>query len=383
MANAAKTESLSDDNVLLTEEDLDMQKGLPALEVDRRLVSLARAHRRLESVLCFYLQEVEERQLYIKYGHSSTVDYARERLGFEDKKTRALLNMAVRLAVLPKMKEAFRKGDIPWTKAREAVRAAKPETDAEWTRKCQELSNRQIEQEVRKTLPPVRKKTLVFVLEGDLLEQWEQAREACERLAGQTLSDTRVLDLMCAEMLCTYATSPPFDPENEEDGGFARSIAERDSWICSRPGCRCRAGLTGNHIIPRSQGGPDEGRNLHLVCAACHLAITEGRLKVSGRAPDGLTWEGPFGVIEKPLPLDREPREDETSGKENDTKNSDAGAYPEPETKEDLFVREAKVEYVAASHVGQNGPDVNPSLGSKGLEPYGGLYVRLQSFPPG
>ena len=29
----------------------------------------------------------------------------------------------------------------------------------------------------------------------------------------------------------------------------------------------------------------------------------EGRLKVSGRAPDGLTWEGPFGVIEKPLPL--------------------------------------------------------------------------------
>jgi hypothetical protein len=69
------------------------------------------------------------------------------------------------------MKEAFRKGDIPWTKAREAVRAAKPETDAEWTKKCLELSNRQIEKEVRKTLPPVQKKTLVFVLEGDRLEQ--------------------------------------------------------------------------------------------------------------------------------------------------------------------------------------------------------------------
>ena len=77
--------------------------------------------------------------------------------------------MAARLDALPKMKEAFRKGDIPWTKAREAVRAAKPETDAEWVQKCQQLSNRQIEQEVRQTLPPVRKKTLVFVLEGDLL----------------------------------------------------------------------------------------------------------------------------------------------------------------------------------------------------------------------
>ena len=44
------------------------------------------------------------------------------------------------------------------------------------------------------------------------------------------------------------------------------------------------------------------------MCAACHLAITERRLKVSGRAPDGLTWEGPFGVIEKPLPLSPEIR---------------------------------------------------------------------------
>jgi len=26
---------------------------------------------------------------------------------------------------------------------------------------------------------------------------------------------------------------------------------------------------------------------------------------VKGRAPDELTWEGPFGVIEKPLPLAR------------------------------------------------------------------------------
>ena len=124
MPTVAKIESFHEDDVLLAEVDLDMQKGLPAKEVDRRLVFLARAHRRVESVVCFYLQDVEERQLYLKYGHSSTVDYARERLGFEDKKTRTLLNMAARLDVLPKMKEAFRKGDIPWTKAREAVKAA-------------------------------------------------------------------------------------------------------------------------------------------------------------------------------------------------------------------------------------------------------------------
>jgi hypothetical protein len=165
------------------------------------------------------------------------------------------------------------------------------------------MSNRQIEKEVRETLPPVRKKTLVLVLENELLDVWEQTREACERLAGKTLTDREVFDLMCAEVLCTFAATPPFDPEDEEDGGFVRSIAERDGWKCTRPGCSCRSGLQGNHIIPRSQGGPDEDWNKHTVCAACHLAITEGRLKVSGRAPDELTWEGPFGVIEKPLPL--------------------------------------------------------------------------------
>jgi len=33
----------------------------------------------------------------------------------------------------------------------------------------------------------------------------------------------------------------------------------------------------------------------------CHSAIERGVLKATGRAPDQITWEGPFGVIEEPL----------------------------------------------------------------------------------
>jgi hypothetical protein len=346
--------TLMDQPSLLTESDLSMERGLPAVEVDRRLVTLAEAHRRLESVVCFYLQEVEERQLYLEYGHSSTVDYARERLGFEDRKTWSLLHMARRLKVLPELKKAFGKGKIPWTKAREAVKAATPETDQQWVEKCLELSNRQLEQEVKQTLPPVKKKTLVLVLEGDMLDTYEQTREACERLAGKTLTDMEVFDLMCAEVLCTFATTPPFGMDNEIDveddeladetdagidekeaGGFVRSIAERDGWKCTRPGCSCRTGLQGNHIIPRARGGPDEDWNLHTTCASCHLAITQGRLKVSGRAPNGLTWEGPFGVIEKPLPL---------SSTRPDGKTSEAAVRKEP-----LLVREERASYGSGS----------------------------------
>jgi hypothetical protein len=266
---------------VLTETDVVLEKGLPAKEVDRRLVTLARAHRRAESALSYYLKDVDEQQLYRQYGHGNTIDYARERLGFEERKTQSLLNIARSFERLPKLNEAFQKGDIPWTKAREVAKVAKPETDREWLEKTQSLSNRQLEQQVRQTLPPVRKKTLVLVLEDDRLEAWEQTREACERLAGKTLNDIEVFDLMCAETLCTYALTPAFgdkdecgesdegdgsDESKERAGGFARNVAERDGWICSRPGCSNRSALTGNHIIPRSRGGPDEDWNIHLVC---------------------------------------------------------------------------------------------------------------------
>jgi hypothetical protein len=285
-----------------------MKPGLPPSEVDRRLVALARVHRRVESVLCSYLQEVENRGLYLKYGFASTVDYARERLGFEDRKTRSLVTMAGRFEELPQLEEAFRRGDIPWTKAREVVKVATPETEAQWLEKCQSLSNRQLEGEVKRKQPPTKKQTLFFVLEGDRVEAWEEAREALERLAGKSLSDIEVFDLMCAEALCSYATTPAFGMDGEEtEGGFVRQVAERDGWRCTRPGCSNRSALTANHVIPRARCGPDEDWNLHTVCAVCHAAITEGRLKVKGRAPDELTWEGPFGVIEKPLPLETRP----------------------------------------------------------------------------
>ena len=77
------------------------------MEVHGRLVLLARVELRVESALCFYLQEVEERGLYIDYGHACTVDYARECLGFEDRKTRTLLHLARRFKELPEDERAL------------------------------------------------------------------------------------------------------------------------------------------------------------------------------------------------------------------------------------------------------------------------------------
>ena len=312
---------------------LEMKKGLPPSEVDRRLVAAARVHRRVESVLCFYLQEVETRRLYLRYGFASTVDYARESLGFEDRKTRSLLHMAERFEELPRLKKAFRRGDIPWIKAREVVKVATPKTEAKWLDRCNSMSNRQLEQEVKRKQPPPTRKSLFFVLEGERVEAWEQAREALERLAGKTLSDIEVFDLMCAEALCGYATTLAFGDGPETDGGYVRKVAERDGWKCTRPGCSNRTALTANHIIPRARGGPDETWNLHTLCAVCHAAITGGRLKVKGRAPNRLTWEGPLGVIEKPLPLKRR------------SQRKPSGFQTEPRASAGMISRDSGVSY--------------------------------------
>jgi len=45
-----------------------------------------------------------------------------------------LLHLARRFEELPKMKEAFGRGEIPYTKAREAVKIATAANEDEWPR---------------------------------------------------------------------------------------------------------------------------------------------------------------------------------------------------------------------------------------------------------
>jgi hypothetical protein len=127
-----------------------------------------------------------------------------------------------------------------------------------------------------------------------------------ERLAGKTLTDVEVWDLICAEALCTYDTTPPLGDESQPMGGYVREIIERDGFKCTRPGCSNRSCLTASHIDPRSLGGSDDPSNMHTACIVCHQAIETGRLRVSGKAPDEITREGLFGVIERPLPKAKE-----------------------------------------------------------------------------
>jgi len=48
------------------------------------------------------------------------------------------------------------------------------------------------------------------------------------------------------------------------------SVLARDRWKCKNPLCRSHRDLQVDHVIPRSELGPDDAANLCTLCADCH-----------------------------------------------------------------------------------------------------------------
>jgi hypothetical protein len=83
----------------------------------------------------------------------------------------------------------------------------------------------------------------------------------------------------------------------------SQKVRERDRGRCQVPGCSRRA-QHGHHIEYRSRGGGDEPANRDSLCAFHHLVgVHQGYLRVSGTAPDRLTWE--IGPRHAPIDLRR------------------------------------------------------------------------------
>jgi hypothetical protein len=78
-------------------------------------------------------------------------------------------------------------------------------------------------------------------------------------------------------------------------------VLSRDGGFCQVPGCS-RAAVHAHHLHYRSHGGGDEPDNRSSLCAAHHLhGVHRGYVRVSGSAPDRLTWE--LGVAPGAAPL--------------------------------------------------------------------------------
>ncbi len=298
-----------------------------AKDIDRRLRGLVAAARRIEAEIAVGLYEMKRLKLYRYLSYPTMETYAETELGIPAGKAKELVEIAERLRKLPKLAAAFHAGELPWTKCRQVVRIATPETEAEWLERARTLPNRALERAVaaaKGERPMVR-----IVLElteteaADLDDAVKRLRE--ERREAMPLADA------VAE-LCRRAMGPPVErpgyqvviqecptcgdasrdarggptPVAPEDVAAAkvdaevvdlrqpgaaakksikprerRAVIARDRGRCVL--CGSRAWLHIHHL-ERRHGGPE---GLALLCNPCHKGLVHGGyVRIEGRAPN-------------------------------------------------------------------------------------------------
>jgi len=105
-------------------------QSAPRVHASLRRSLRALEHARHCAVLWF--ADVQRRRLYRDLGYSSINQYAQEGLGFSKSRTRDFVRLAAKLDILPAVRKAMSDGELGYTKAREIVTVATPETEDRW-----------------------------------------------------------------------------------------------------------------------------------------------------------------------------------------------------------------------------------------------------------
>ncbi len=124
---------------------LDQPAAKVHVSLQRSLAAMDNAHQC--SVLWF--GEVMRQKLYLDLGHSSINQYAIQELDFSTSKAGDFIRLANKLDNLPAVREAVASGELGYTKAREIVSVATPETQDTWL-KAAKGTRKDLVREVKK-----------------------------------------------------------------------------------------------------------------------------------------------------------------------------------------------------------------------------------------
>jgi len=111
---------------------VELRAGLSAAETDKRVAQAHRAGDIGARALAFYLADLADRGVYQELGFRSIENYAQTRYHIRPPTTRRYVIVGRALLDLPEIDRALCEGTLFWSQARELVRIAVPETEAEW-----------------------------------------------------------------------------------------------------------------------------------------------------------------------------------------------------------------------------------------------------------
>ncbi len=119
-------------------------------------------------------------------------------------------------------------------------------------------------------------------------------KRATKDAAGRSfdMAPSAVDQALCnAQFLGRVDADAPARATRNVPPAVARMIERRDGGRCVVPGCRSTRYIEVHHIHYWSRGGDHSPGNLACLCFGHHAALHEGRLTITGTAPDQLVFE--------------------------------------------------------------------------------------------
>jgi hypothetical protein len=184
----------------------------------RMLKRIAKARAHLDLQEAEALREAQQLKLWRQFGHASLADYMVQELGYASHRVaEERLRLANALPALPRISEAIQNGELNFSKARELVRVATPETEQAWIGKAQSMNVREVEQAVvghakgdmpdDPVDPKLVRKTLWLSVRPETEVMFREAKQAVEKERGERLDEDAVLEALCRSFLSRARTS--------------------------------------------------------------------------------------------------------------------------------------------------------------------------------
>jgi hypothetical protein len=216
-----------------------------AKEVHCEVIKTFRIGNRVRRQLIELLLGLYETKLYLLLGSPSIVEYAEKHLKYHKSQTYDFLRVARAIRTLPKLLEAFDRGEINWSILLEVTKVAEPETEEEWLAFAKTRSSRLVKRAVGHAVKEKRKKpadeshglpnievVLPFSLTAERHELYVKAATKVAREIEQSLPDSDgakgapritpedVLLYMCEMVLGTDPVNPPPGRRDREESMY-------------------------------------------------------------------------------------------------------------------------------------------------------------------
>lgn len=320
--------------------------------VDRTLQGIAMQRAKLDADEARWLRAAERLRIWREVGCVSMLEYMELRLGYAPHNANERLRTARALGELPGLEAKLERGELPLSGARALTRVMTPDTEARWLAETDGKNVREIEAMVSGRAkgdlpddpqkPELMIRRLSYEVAASTFVRERQARQVLEELVGERVDDNAFLAALLdvfleggrpgdeqterhgrakyqvAVTLCRQCgigrqrggglEAPMNDTEVARaecdaqrislDGpgraaqdippATRRFVFHRDGDRCIVPGCRSTRCIEIHHIKAREHGGTHDAWNLVLLCDAHHAMLHEGKLSITGRAPDEL-----------------------------------------------------------------------------------------------